>query len=74
MELNQRSHTCVALSFAGFLATASSVSLAANGQRFQHSGNASPESSPTATTAPFTEALTGFDGKTNGFLAQGLVR
>jgi CxxC motif-containing protein (DUF1111 family) len=69
MEHYQRSHTCVALSFAGFLATASSVSLAANGQRFQHSGNTSPESS--ATAAPLTEAPTGFDSKTNGFLPQG---
>jgi CxxC motif-containing protein (DUF1111 family) len=71
MKTHQRAHACVTLSFAGLFATAASLTLAANGQRFHHSGQ-TPSESPTVTTQDqFTEALSGFDGKTNGFLPQG---
>ncbi len=63
MIFNRYTRACLVLPFTGVL-------LAANGQRFQHSGTPSAES-PAATQAQFTEALTGFDSQTNGFLPQG---
>jgi CxxC motif-containing protein (DUF1111 family) len=55
----------VALSFVG------ATVLAANGQRFHHSGRTGPENPADSTTDRLTEAPTGFDSKTNGYLAQG---
>ncbi len=43
---------------------------AANGQRFQHSGPTAAEGPPINARDQFTEALTGFDSRTNGFLSQ----
>ena len=53
------------------MAAAATVAIAANGQRFRHSGHTSPESPRPDSTDRFTEAPTGFDNKTNGFLPQG---
>jgi CxxC motif-containing protein (DUF1111 family) len=72
MKSDQRARARVALSFVGLLVgSAATVASAANGQRFQHSGRTGPEN-PTATTQDtFSEAPTGFDNRTNGFLQQG---
>src|SRR5262249_3914618 len=51
--------------------TGVSAALAANGQRFHHSGSTRPESPTASTQDVFTEAPTGFDSKTNGYLQQG---
>jgi CxxC motif-containing protein (DUF1111 family) len=55
----------VALSFVG------ATALAANGQRFHHSGRTGPESPTDSSTDRFAEAPTGFDSRTNGYLPQG---
>jgi CxxC motif-containing protein (DUF1111 family) len=67
-----QSHRLVALSLTCLiLGTATSAALAANGQRFRHSGRTWPESPASTTQDQFSEAPTGFDNKTNGFLPQG---
>jgi CxxC motif-containing protein (DUF1111 family) len=48
-----------------------SVAIAANGQRFHHSGRTSPESPRPDATDRFAEAPAGFDNRTNGLLPQG---
>jgi CxxC motif-containing protein (DUF1111 family) len=53
------------------IAGAVSVALAANEQRFRHSGSTAPESPRTDSADRLAEAPTGFDNRTNGFLAQG---
>jgi CxxC motif-containing protein (DUF1111 family) len=72
MKPHQRARACVVLCFAGLFATAAaSVAFAANGQRFHHSGSTSPENPTVTAQDQFTEARTGFDNETNGFLQQG---
>jgi hypothetical protein len=74
MKSHQRARACVVLSFAGLFATAAAaVAFAANGQRFHHSRSTSPENPAVTAQDRFTEALTGFDSTTNGFLQQGPV-
>ena len=61
----------VAIAFGGSLATAMAATLTQQ-QRFQHSGKLTSESTTAmAPGAPPTEAPTGFDNRTNGFMPQG---
>ena len=50
---------------------ATSVTDAANGQRFRHSGQMNPENPTPDSQSRFVEAPTGFDNQTNGFMPQG---
>jgi CxxC motif-containing protein (DUF1111 family) len=66
-----RPHTIVATIVIMAAMGALPAAMAANGQRFQHSGNTSVERASADARERFTEAPTGFDNKTNGFLPQG---